>query len=419
MQTRLWGSYEGEIYSCQPKIKGDRKNIIRYTCLVHFDDGVKIIPNVRQSSVVGGIADYYRRRAVATNDDSDSTQAADDTSQPGLDATVGERVIIQFLNGNISNPVITGYLQHENQGVESELDAPDPEVGAVFQYQGVRIEVSSEGELRVIHKGAPEVSFAPQGSPAAAGAINALSSISPIGGNNSPAIKPAPETEITLFEFLNGGVFRLRDQEGQVIEVDRTNKTILISNNNLASTDVKFIGLEDNAEYVKFDKDSKELTVSARDSLVLNSDGTRDDTITSDYSLSVDRDMTTEVLGDMTDTVKGQLDQSVQRSWTMNVNGDISISGKTGVEVKDGQSGALVIKGGKVSLAGAAGELLDLFNQTLTQMIKAYQDLIDATQQNYGNLGLINIVNPTLVANYTQIISQLTEIQTTLGLITA
>jgi len=398
----LHGSYEGEILQVQDKIGGDKQNLIRYTCLVYFSDGVKVIPNVRQSSMLGGIADYWRRRATATSDDSASTQALGSTSQPGLDATVGERVIITFLNGNISNPVITGYLQHPDQAIEEDLDDSNPDVNAIFQYLGIRATINSDGELTLTHKGLPTVSWVPQGSVAGSGLANALSAIDNVGGNNSPAIVPAPETEVTLFEFLKGGVFRVRDEEGQSITIDRTNKEILISNNNLGSTETILTDLPTDAEYIKFDKGSEELTVSARQNLVLNSDDERNDTTIGDYEHDIGGDSDVTVAGDQSTTVVGSKKTNVAGSWKINTTGSFQVSAKAGL-----------------SFSGIDGEVLDLFNKTLEQVMNAFNQIILESNQASGNLGYAVVVNPALVSQITEIVGNLTEIQATLDSITA
>ena len=426
----ITGSYEGEILQMQEKITKDQKSLIRYVCLVHFAEGPKVIANVRQSSALGGIADYWRRRLLATMDDSDSTEAVNGSDQPGLNATVGERVIITFLNGSISNPIITGYLQHENQGAEATLDGDDPEINAVFQYLGNRAEFNAKGEFRFIHKGLPTISHVEQGTFAAAGPLLTTSEIK---GNGSPAIEPAPETEITLFEFLEEGIFRIRDQEGQMIEIDRTKKRIYISNNDLKSTEAtassggnQLSTNSTDAEYVLLDKDKEMVLINARKIAQIYSADERKDVTEGDASHKIGGDMLTTVAGDETKKVSGQITSTVQKDWEVSVNGKTTIASKGGVELDggganlklsggnnsieakggiklDGGGAKLKLSGGKVGLGGPAAELLDLIDQQLGAIINNAPTFV-STAVGPG------VLNPAVVAT-------LNQVKTLLGLI--
>lgn len=404
---------EGEIVSVLPN-KSGMKDAVRYMVKVELENGsMTYLNNVQESTFLGGMSDYFRRRATATKDDSDSSQAKIQ-EQTQLDATIGERVYVAFVNGNINKPIIIGYCQHPNQTVEFG-NASEIKPQAVFQYLGIRIEVDAVGQLRFIHKGAPKLKFAPQsggfgvdlpsGAPAA------------IGGDNNDAIEPADDTEVTLWEMLNEGVFRLRDANGQMFEMDRTKKTIVISNQSLKSTESadgaggalgspSAAGGAITGESITWDDDAKSITIASRSLLAYKTDGK------SKYNIKGDE--THENIGNVSWTIGGDKSLRLSGSDSAIIAGDqkISINGKqetegiqgvkitssTGMVELVASGGAKLKMGqGQIAFAGAGAELLDLFDQTLKQM----DAILMAIQQLtcIGNLGYQTSI-PVNVADF-------------------
>lgn len=392
MQGEMPFMCEGEILEVQPRVQGD-KNVVRYTCRVYLPNGSSIIVrNAIESTMFGGISDYFRRRARATRD---AAQAPGDFEQSSLDATIGERIYISFINGNYLYPVILGWAQHPNQTDEPDVDDGE-NPNAVFQYLGLRAEVNEEGEIKFIHKGAPEVKYTPVANGLIGQALSAATSLlggSVIKGNNNPAITPQPDDEVTLWEMLKGGVYRVRDAEGQIIELDRTKQRIYISNNDLKSTQepggLGVIGnlLAQNAtdaEYVLLDKSKQLLLLNARSILQLYSFDQRKDVTDGNHSHRVAGNSEWQILGDKITTIAGNKDekiignyqqqitgnsdQTILGNWTVDAVGDITLKDKLG--------GTISISKGKIALTGFTGtDVVDILSQTLMQLSQALGNL--------------------------------------------
>lgn len=69
MYTNIPYMVEGEIVSVQPSPMAQKKNVVRYLCLVDMPNGSRIlIPNVIASTVIGGIDDYFQVRSRTSTD---------------------------------------------------------------------------------------------------------------------------------------------------------------------------------------------------------------------------------------------------------------------------------------------------------------------------------------------------------------
>jgi hypothetical protein len=292
---------EGEIIGIHSYPKDSSKAIkpIRYTCRASLPNGSEIIlQNVIESTMFGGIADYMQIRHRTSVDASKKPGGGNavgaalsvisaltggggytfDFNDEKANAKVGDRVYIAFINGFITRPIIIGYAQHPNQTDEFEgKDAKSIDPKMIFQYNGIRATIDDEGQLTVIHKGLPEISEKPgAGAKTSSGGLSSSLELEP----RNDAVKfPDQSKERTLFEFLKNGTFRIRDSEGQVIEVNRSKKEIVISNNSIKSTDkLDGIGalagalvgtLLPNAESIKLKGGDKEIEISARNATVI------------------------------------------------------------------------------------------------------------------------------------------------------
>jgi len=407
MYTSFPYIYEGEILVAQPARQGER-NIVRYTCRVEIENGSHIIvPNVQESSIFGGLSDYMRRRSRASEDKA-QLEITDDRER--IDAMVGERVYIAFVHGNVSKPVILSYAQHPNQGLELPKGGKE-ELQLVGQYHGIRWEIDEKGQMRFIHKGAPEVNFAPQN---AASKILASNPLEAIGGNNNSAITPQSDENVTLWEFLDGGVFRIRDSVGQIIEINRTvdEGRIYISNNDLKSTEdadaiplsggLQFLANATDAEYIWLDRKQKMILANARKMIQLYSfdqrkdvtegdhehtvfgnstwniggdeekiiAGSRTKTVLGDDKLTVGGNVTQEVAGNVEATILGNKAETVLGNVTQDVLGNITISALGTVKI-EGLLGMLKLGNGMVGIGGPAAELLQLCDQELDALISS------------------------------------------------
>jgi hypothetical protein len=396
MYTNLALLYEGDIIKVQPRADGER-NVIRYTCKVEMENGSQVIlPNVQEMTPFGGISDYFRKRSRASTDDGNPFDVGFD--QEKLDATIGERVYITFVGGNIMKPVIVGFSQHPNQTNEFEDENPsdlDPQL--ILQYLGIRIEADEKGQVRFIRKGAPQVKYEPQAT-----GTSVPASTEPVKGGGNPAVVDADETEITLWEMLENGIFRIRDHEGQMIEIDRVKKRIYISNNDLKSVEDAAVGPASgglqmaanatDAEYVLLDKDKELVLINAREIAQIYSFNRRKDvteglhrhkvggnsvwiigedelvdvkgdrihTVEGDDDLAVTGDRVLNTDGDEIRTVGGDCAEEIGGDWNVKCDGDINLEGSGGAVMKLG--------GGKVGIGGPAAELLALLEKTLIQL---------------------------------------------------
>ena len=431
---------EGEILKTKSFLKNGKK-IFRYTCSALMPNGSRIIlTNIEMATMFGGIGDYIQRRARTTTDD--GNKVPDELSNDSLSPTIGERVLISFVGGSIQYPIIVGYLQHPSQTEEFTDDPVDTKPQAVFQYLGVRFEISDKGAIRCIKKGAPKVKYTGGVGGAIGSVIGAASSLlgsssSSIKGNDNKALEPAPDTEVVLWEMLDEGVFRIRDAEGQMFEIDRTKMRIYISNNDLKSTEDASAGPlsggnliasnSTDAEYVLLDKDKQMVLINARKTAQIYSfdarkdvtegdhshkidgnsewtiggdetvaiDGSRDVSIEQDDSLTISGDLTIEVSGDLSDNVTGSHILNIKSDQSVKITGEQKVSATGGITL-EGVGAKLKLANGKVGLGGPTAELLDLMDQQLDALINNAPTFV-STAVGPG------VLNPAIVTLLTQI----------------
>lgn len=418
---------EAEILIVEKKAIIGESNKIRYTCQAKMpsEDGssLLLLPGVEAPTAFGGIADYFNMRHRASFDSSDYSSIA--IEQNERDAAVGDRCLIAFINGSIMNPKIICFLQHPNQTPEI-TGANDKEPQAVLQLLGMRVEIDEEGQMRLIHKGAPKVVFDAQDSTLLDSdllgikqELTAKTGGSDVGGNNNPQVEPAEDSEVTMIEMLAGGLFRVRDQEGQAIEFDRENGTMFFSNSYLPSTlspdapQAARITGEDN-EYILFDKNegmlefqgSKLLSLIALKDRSESTGGDHENETKGSYDLTIGKNETRKVTGE------SSLD--IQRSWKVNVNESTDILSKGGISIKDGAKGGFVSKNGKVAIGGASAELLDLVSKLMEQISKLDQAL--QVHLHTGNLGF-PVSPPTNVADFVLNQTEVEKLKVQLGTI--
>lgn len=419
MYSNLPFIFEGEILEVEKYVPGDSVSI-RYTCIVTLANGSRtIIPGVREINMFGGIDNYMRHRLAAHSDDSESKTAALKSDYGNIQGAIGARVFITFIGGHLTNPVIIGYDHHPNQAKELP-DQVDKGPSLVFQYNGVRVTINEDGDLTFIHKGKPEIKFAPKTGLALPSLPTGLDGNPELGGNESPAITPASEEEITVLEMTKGGVYRVRDSQGQMIEIDRTKNQINITNEGIKSTDAADGGLggalstgsSPSSESITLKQDDQQLDIGARKKLTLTSGDAREDKTTGKYthdvtdeqSVKIGKNNTTDISGSnktsiqMNDerSVNGKVTDDVKSAWTIKVGTEFS--------VKDSAGAGISVKGGKVAIGGATAELFDSVIQALDALIQNAPSLV-ATSVGPGAL------NPAVVTLLTTLKTGLTTIK--------
>ncbi|MEM4379060.1 MAG: hypothetical protein QXL01_00035 [Thermoplasmatales archaeon] len=461
---------EGEIIgvsSYSGKMKGISKKFFYYVCRATMQDGSQVIlNNVVAASMFGGIGDYFQVKHKGSADVPEDVKYGlnDDRNTK----TIGDRVLISFVNGHITKPVIVAFLPHPQQTDEFQgKDHKTLKPQFVWQYNGIRVKIDDEGQLSVIHKGAPEIKDLGANSGQLAGAVGAAASaISGAASDpdpSNPAVIFKPTTERTLFEMLKDGVFRIRDAEGQIIEIDRTKKRIYISNNDIKSTEsidgsplsggLQLLTNSTDAEYVLLDKDKELVLINARSIAQIYSfdkrkdvtegnhshkilgdsewtiqgnekqliGGSRDHKINEDDKLLVGGNKEETIIGDRKETITGKKDVSIVGDHTAKVGGSVSEQYTGSWEVValggitlNGSLGVLKLADGKVGLGGPTAELLDLVDQLLQQLDTLITQM--QLETHTGNLGYPTSP-PLNAAAYAAVQTAISVIKTLLGTI--
>lgn len=354
----------GEIISVIPFDKNIVRDVVRYNCRAKMPNG-QIIPltNVTATGLFGGIDDFFQIRSRATKDVSfDSNEALKDS---GAYATIGDRVLIAFINGSLDNARIIAYDQHPKQ-VTTITDANELDPQLNFRYLGFDIKIDETGQATISHNGAPEISFKPSGDN-----IPSLGDNDLLGPSN-PAVKRPESSGRTVWEMLDKGVFRVRDSIGQVIELNNQENQIIITNNNLKSTEKNSdsLGVSDDSEYIVLDDSEGSVTINATNLVSITSLGDREDKVIGNFTTTVAGNITQTVLGDITTKTEGDSKHEILGDYTVlaaeNVKmvGNLSFSGIT-------ESGAgFKVQGGQVAIGSKSVELLDLLDKTLDELDK-------------------------------------------------
>ena len=416
---------KGEIIEVQKPIPGDA-NVVRYRCLVTLKGGAMLpIPNVIEASIFGGIGDYFRQRSRSRKDAEFPNQTINSAD---WNASVGERVYISFVNGNILQPVIIGYAQHPNQTVEIE-DPTSEEPQMVFQKLGFRWSIDDKGQTRFTHKGAPEVSFAPE---SAFGSLPAFNN-SGIPGEGNPALSATTESNVCVLEFLDKGIFRARDYKGGIFELDHNKNRVYISNNDITSLDdpdgvsLNISGDSTDAEFVLLDRDKELLSLNARSLVKIHSNDGRADTTDGKYQHAIGGDSVWTIGGNQAADITGNSDTSVGGSYSNSVTGgyNLSVGGKLVLDTKSafqasaggkiefssgaeisfvGTGSKLTLGQGKVALGAGAVELLDLIAQLMTNIDSQLTNIQALTVVgNFGYPTSVPVNTPAFVINQTQL----------------
>lgn len=319
---------EGEIIAVQKKIL--EYPAILYTVNVRTPGGRSIIlTNVEDATMYGGISDYSRRVARAKYDyeSDDNSISAND-----INATVGERVYVLPLYGNILSGIIIGYKQHPIQVEEPDLGKS---LKKVEQFYGFRTEYDEDGQVRIIRKGAPTLKYAP----------NMKANNSPFPGDKSPAISPAPRSEKIIQEYLNGGLYRVRDPEGGMIEIDHiTKKGVYISNNDWKSDEDATRGEASgglsnlkgtDSEFIWLNREEGLVAVKSRKKIQFFTNGDRDDTTEGNHSYKVGGNSVVNISGNDSRTVDGKYKLAVSGNAKLTMGDGKVALGANGIEIFD------------------------------------------------------------------------------------
>lgn len=116
----------------------------RFECDIIIDSGFGVAerdlirPNVPVCNAFGGLKNYgFVTPSATTNSSFDGSDSRYD----------GDKVIVQFIGGDIDQPIITGFLPHPFNVEDGPRTFPDsPESGAFFRVSGVELSVADNGD---------------------------------------------------------------------------------------------------------------------------------------------------------------------------------------------------------------------------------------------------------------------------------
>lgn len=238
--------------------QGDAR-AVGYTVLVEFPNGSRTVyRNVTQACMFGGIGDFFQSRLRASHDNSGQfnlPKNIEDSSRTL--STLGTRVLIQFIAGDMRRPIIVGYLPHPKRGFDIP-DAQEFDTQAKVSYKGFEVNANALGEVKFTHRGAPverdvvtgeqmdEYEREEMGPPEfeERGDVSPLPSdpFEPVLPNklmtsaslSEPSANPAlgyPDKKFTSeMGFLQLGEWYVVDSEGQQIMLDRDAQAITLTN---------------------------------------------------------------------------------------------------------------------------------------------------------------------------------------------
>lgn len=266
-----------------------------------------IVQRALSLELFSSIVDYVQQVLPASGDA--TTNAYDSlVSEVEGRLTKGARVVVAFLSGDSSAPVIVGCLPHEYSPVILDQPSADPgdeppETGIAhkelaMKLNGIVTRITSQGEFHLIHEGVTKVV---QNAPFA-----------------EIKIEEPDDSERSRLSIGKGGVLEYVDSEGQSLSVNPV---------------LGFVSLD-----------------TPNSSFVLTKKGNATMGLSGDYNVGM----------------KGNRKVTIQKNDTLNVQGEQKIEVSKGVEWK---VGALTVKfdpAGKMSFANQSGlELLQLLIETL------------------------------------------------------
>jgi hypothetical protein len=390
------------------------------------------LQRVPDHAVFGGIDDYFQRTRRGTFDNSEFNYDGYDpeTQSADLVATVGERVYIAFINGELARPVIIASANHPKQTSRYPDDAARENMTSFFRLSGFDVQIDGDGQVTFIHNGAPAISHSPDS--ALGGAAAALGDL--LGGAAPDPTASPPNSSVTdnenypdcktLMEFLKLGEWRVRDALGQMIEVSADKGRIYIANNAIKSTDdvgadagLQISSNSTDSEYVLLDRDKELVLINARSIIQLYSFDRRKDVTEGDHSHKIGGDEKITIAGDKTDDIDGSvtrtikadleekisggvtwtvdgdwtqtvsgavtqdfsaaLDTKIKSDWTIDCTGSWTLTSKGDISMSEVGGAGMKASGGKVEVGGAATGIFDTVSKLMEQLDK----LIDAVMQ--------------------------------------
>ena len=408
------------------------RGIVTYTCRVSLPDGIDIVvPNAIDGSFFGGIDDYFQIRRRSTTDGSTFQYEDADT----MDAHIGDRVYIAFINGNVTKPIIVSGAQHPNQinrfsdGVSQSVK---PQM--FMRYLGISTIIDEDGQFSLTHFGAPKIKFTGESLTGTIGdAFSDVTSLVPSGGyegfsdgdsntdeTDSDAIDPQSLKYKTMMEFLSDGRWRIRDSIGQNIKVDPKESKITITNNDITSLDdeatfesFSFPGLMD-AEAIVLDASEQSILVNGRKKISIFSGDSREDTTEGDHSHKIIGDESITIGGDKEDKIGGSVTRKIAEDLDETIGGDASWLVIGDITLENEVGSGIKISGGTVEIGGAAAGLFDTVVNTLDQISEILKAIMQLTVPT--SVGPSSV--PINMADFSQILTKIIALKTKISSVT-
>jgi hypothetical protein len=196
-----FGLLEGEIIAYQEQ--DSTVSYHTYIVKVYMPDGTEAIVRnaIASTGLYGGQWDYcqYQYRATA-----DTGEQAKYDVGPDADQTIGDRVLVGFISGDIRRPIIVCAMPHP-MSVSDVASPNEMQPQLTFQLQGMKFEISPEGNFTMLHQGKPTVT----------------------PGGSSPGFKDDVLTQININEE---GDLTIIDSQKQMVKISTSDKKITITN---------------------------------------------------------------------------------------------------------------------------------------------------------------------------------------------
>lgn len=351
------GSEDGELVPVKdvpqnPDDDAGTDRAIGYTVLVDMPNGSRIpFSNVTQACLFGGIGDFFQCRLRASSDPSGIfkfPQEIRDGDKAG--SSLGNRVIIAFIGGDIRKPCIVGYLPHPKR----VLDIPDQtrwDTQAKLSYKGMEVVIDDLGQMKILTRGAPsEVdditkeqtepneitdsepvelpereSLAPLPSPALLPNMPPLlpnGPSLPVPTQNDNLKYPDPKYTVET-GYLQLGQWYVVDTEGQTVFLDRDSKTITLSNG---------------ADTIQIDKANKKIflvssgdvELTCQNDFVASITGNKHNTVSANEWYAVKGDEYRNVGNTRTANIVDKDAIKAGTSWTVDIGTAEQVEGGTG-----------------------------------------------------------------------------------------
>jgi hypothetical protein len=328
----------------------DTERAVGYTILVEFPNGSRTVyRNVIQACMFGGIGDFFQSRLRSSSDAGGQFNLPKTMGEAEKTITsVGSRVLVQFLAGDMRRPIIVGHLPHPAR----VFDVPnyeDNETQAKLSYKGFEITVSATGEVKMTRRGNPterdrfieEETDSYEYEEVGPNEMEEREILTPLP---SPAMLPVWSdkvlTEATLPDpipndrltypdrkyttemgFKHLGEWYVVDSEGQQIMLDRDSKTITLTNGE---------------ETIQFDKANKKILIYSSGDIETTTEANHYTTIAGDKHQTIELNGWSVILGDEYHSVGSTRTTNITDSDTLKVGSSLDVMVGSADEIEGG-----------------------------------------------------------------------------------